>query len=128
MTEADDIAQRDLLYGYKAVATFVESHLQPCRFRTSLCPDKCGHASIVYKFHLDSLQAQEGNGDTKFVTPEKEGTDHLVGEKDLGTFVDLAKSLQAGDKVNLAWNHDYVTTKGGSKFPERPVVALSKVE
>ena len=126
--QAGEIAQRDLLYGYKAVATFQESHHQPCRFMTSLCPDQCGHATDVYRFHLDKLQAQKGNGDTRFVTPVKEGTDYVVGAKDLGTFAAVANALQAGDKVNLAWNHDYVTTHSGSKFPQRPVVDLSKVE
>lgn len=127
-TNTQEVIHRDLLYGYKTVATFQESYRQPCRFMTSLCPDQCGHATNVYKFHLDTLQAEQGtSADTRFVTPVTEGKDHLVGEKDLGAFVDLAKSLQAGDKVNLDWNHDYVT-KGGSKFPDRPVVNLAKVE
>lgn len=128
MTDAEDIAQRDLMYGYKATTTFQESYHQPCRFRTSDCPDRCGHATNVYKFHLDSLQAEKGPNCSKFVTPVQEGTLHVVSEKDLGSFADLAKSLQAGDRVNLSWNHDYVTFQSGSKSPERPVVNLSKVK
>ena len=126
MTDTEAEAQRDLMYGYKSVATFKECYHQPCRFRTSMCPDKCGHATNIYKFHLDSLTVEKGENASKFVTPIEQGTEHLIGEKELGTFLEVAESLQAGDKVNLAWNHDYVTTQGGSKYPDRPVVALSK--
>ena len=39
-------------------------------------------------------------------------------------------TLTPGDRVKLAWNHDYVTTtcEGGgvTKSPERPVVLLEK--
>ena len=41
-------------------------------------------------------------------------------------------SLSPGDRVKLAWNHDYVTRtdEGGGviKSPERPVVLLEKLE
>jgi hypothetical protein len=33
---------RELMFSYEAHCTFVEKKEQPCRFRTSLCPDQCG--------------------------------------------------------------------------------------
>lgn len=49
----------------------------------------------------------------------------MVGESDLKQYLELAKSLAPGDKVQLEWSHDYVTV-GGSSGPDRPVTNLAR--
>lgn len=120
-----DGEQRETMYAYAANATYLGSRHQPCRFRTSLCPHQCGHATDVYRFHLDQLTAtkNEASSHVRWVTPEEAGKEHLVGEADLNSYIELAKSLKPGDMVALEWSHDYVT-RGGSSFPDRPVTRL----
>jgi len=118
---------REVMYSYVSSATYMGARHQPCRFRTSLCPDRCGHATDVFSFKLDALAVtkNEESGSARWVTPEKEGTEHMIGESDLKEFVGLAKSLAAGDTVDLRWSHDYVTV-GGSSGPDRPVTHLAR--
>lgn len=120
--------QRELIYGYAATATFKGKRHQPCMHRTSECPDRCNHATTVYTFHLDSVAVTDpGSKHAKFVTALEEGKDHHVGEKDLGAaHLEVAAALAEGDKVEINWNHDYVT-KGGASGPDRPVVKLVKL-
>ena len=117
---------RETMYAYSAQsATFVGSRHQPCRFRTSLCPHACGHATNVYTFELDTLDVRknEASKNAKWVTPVKSGDQHMVGEADFHDFTGVAQSLSAGQKVLLEWSHDYVT-KNGCSGPDRPVTKL----
>mmetsp|Transcript_18666 Transcript_18666/g.48645 ORF Transcript_18666/g.48645 Transcript_18666/m.48645 type:complete len:131 (+) Transcript_18666:133-525(+) len=116
---------REVMFGYCATATFVGSRHQPCRFLTSECPDRCGHASTVYRFRLDRLDVQPNVESThaKWVTPVKEGSELLVGERDLHEWREAAGALSDGAKCDLEWSHDYVTV-GGASGPDRPVTLL----
>ena len=118
---------REVMYSYVSSATYMGARHQPCRHRTSLCPDRCGHAIDVFTFKLDALAVtkNEESGSVRWVTPEKEGTERMIGESDLKEFAGLAKSLAAGDTVDLRWSHDYVTV-GGSSGPDRPCTHLAR--
>ena len=123
--------QRETLFSYRSRATFLGSRHQPCRHMTSACPDRCSHASVVYRFKLDSLTVakNEAAKNAKWVTPVAAGmAEHLVGESNLGAagVLDAARSLSEGDRVMLDWNHDYVT-RAGCSAPERPVAKLRKL-
>ena len=118
--------EREVMFSYVSTATFMGARHQPCRHMTSLCPDRCGHATNVYSFQLDSLAVtkNEASSHARWVTPETEGGTHMTGESDLKQYLDLAKSLSPGTKVNLEWSHDYVTV-GGCSGPDRPITKLA---
>ena len=122
---------REVMYAYSSSScTFVGMRHQPCRFRTALCPDRCGHATNVFTFQLDNLAVtkNEESRNAKWVEPLKVGSEHAVGEADLGeASKTVAQLLQPGDKVQLEWSHDYVTV-AGSSGPDRPVSHLVKLK
>ena len=86
---------REVMFSYVSAATFAGARHQPCRFRTSLCPDRCGHASEVYGFTLDSLEVTKNDASThaRWVTPVEVASTHMVGESDLKQYLELARSL-----------------------------------
>lgn len=120
---------RDLLSAHKTVAQLKGIEKKPCFFRTSLCPNQCGHGGDVAIFvikkylfyekpgqygdkqaqlyHVKSSESVERTG----LTPEKK---------------DIFDSLVPGDFVLLSWNHDYVHTQGCSA-PQRPITELIKI-
>lgn len=113
---------RDLIYGYRSKATFLGKRHVECMHMTSLCPDRCNHATDVFMFKIDEVSVVDpGSKHSKFCKPIKAGDTHHVGTKDLGEFKN--ESLVEGDMVELDWNHDYVT-RAGASFPERPVTRL----
>lgn len=121
---------RELMYAYEGRAIFLEKYHQPCRFLTSLCPINCGHATDLYKFQLTNLSAtkNEQSSHVQWVTPVEPNSTHLISSKDLSVsgLLEIVESLQAGDTVQLAWNHDYLTNNGGS-YPEYPITLLQRV-
>mmetsp|Transcript_22248 Transcript_22248/g.27285 ORF Transcript_22248/g.27285 Transcript_22248/m.27285 type:complete len:127 (-) Transcript_22248:55-435(-) len=120
---------RELIFGYEAAATFIEKYYQPCRFRTSNCPDRCGHAANVFTFHLDILEVTHNpeSKNAKYCTPLKEGDKQRIGEENLGKeFLQLAHTLVNGDTVKIVWKHEYVR-KDGSSGPEYLVRELVKL-
>lgn len=117
---------RENMFSYDAITSFLGSQMNPCRFKTSLCPDRCGHAQLVYRFKLDELKVtkNESSKNAKWVTPVKQGTEKMVSAQEIPQDqLSVAQSLTVGDRVQLCWNHDYVTI-GGSSGPERPVTKL----
>ena len=126
MTEPSE--QREQMYAYTAEsATFLGTRHQPCRFRTALCPDACGHATNMYQFRLDALTVVKNDASVqaKWVTPVTQGDEISATEQDMkgSGCLARAKALESGAKVRLEWTHDYVTV-GGSSGPDRPVIAL----
>lgn len=53
----------------------------------------------------------------------KQGSEHLVSERDLHEHLAVAQRLAPDMVVELAWTHDYVTVDGASG-PDRPVKML----
>ena len=109
-----DNARRELMYGYRSVATFVGK-------RESF-------AGEAFVFRLDSLAVtpNPASQNAKWVTPVAEGADHMIGRNDLYEHLVTAEALPVGARVKLEWNHDYVTVDGSSG-PDRPVVALTQL-
>ena len=123
-----EIEKEELLSRHDVVAKF--SHIQhiPCRFRTSLCPDHCDHATDVAVFDV-----------IKYINYEKHG--EYGDEKQEQIFVDvkkeiykqdasiaaLAKTLKKGQKVKLVYDHIYLTKDNGS-YPVRPCTKLEVIE
>jgi len=114
-------------------ATFTGIQRSQCFFRTSLCPDRCGHAGEVALFTIDRYLSYEKNG--QYGDPEAKQF-HVRVDNNGGSgsenqpegVSDKIRLLQVGQKVKLSWNHDYVTTTweggGSGKSPERPVTRL----
>ena len=119
-----------LLSSHQTEARFDGIQFIPCRFMTSLCPDKCGHAKNVAVFTI-----------SKYIDYKKTGK--YGDEQQTVFFVDVSSPingnsfaskirqaiahLKEGNTVRLDWNHIYVT-EGGSSFPERPVTKLETLE
>ena len=119
----------ELLALHRTIATFVEIRHQPCMFRTSLCPDHCGHAKDVAVFHIEEYLEFDKSGqygDEKqenFYVSLKEN-DHDGSQPP--EVIELCKQLKPGQKVKLGWDHIYVTDEHG-KHPERPVRVLEAI-
>ena len=127
MTSTD---QTERIYTYTSTATFISKKHQPCRFRTSNCPNECNHEKILYSFHIDSIDVTVNPDSTnaKYCTPVKQGDTHYIDDAELErqSLKDVSDSLVEGDHVELDWNHDYVT-KNNCSSPEYPVVKLVKL-
>ena len=50
LADAGPAVERETLVSYTAKATFRGSEHRPCMFRTSLCPNDCGHEMTVFRF------------------------------------------------------------------------------
>mmetsp|Transcript_10651 Transcript_10651/g.18261 ORF Transcript_10651/g.18261 Transcript_10651/m.18261 type:complete len:125 (+) Transcript_10651:63-437(+) len=123
MGQREDIAHRQLLSLHETKAVFDGYGEQKCRFRTSLCPDRCGHGGKYAHFVIEEYVKYEKPGEHG----DPQGKDFHVMIKDVPpNIVGNIEGLKQGDKVTLNWNHDYCTTTGGSKFPERPITKLEK--
>ena len=82
----------------------------------------------VFTFQLDNLAVTKNEESHKNGLNVKVGSEHAVGEADLGeASKTVAQLLQPGDKVQLEWSHDYVTV-AGSSGPDRPVSHLVKLK
>jgi len=115
------LARHDLL------AQFVEIRHQPCLFKTSLCPDRCGHACDVavlktagyFAWEKFSKYGEAPQGTFYYkVSPAK--TDEATDEK----IQNQLKGLQPGQWVKLEWEHQYLVNDHGS-YPARPITHLT---
>ena len=116
---------RELLSSHATRATFSGVKQHPCRFRTSLCPDRCGHGGAVAEFAVDVYLSHEKPGQygddpvAVYYQRVSEAPPHVAA---------AIAALSPGDKVRLDFVHDYVTRveQGGSvsKFPERTITLL----
>jgi len=126
--ENTETETREMIYKYVAFGSFKQSKIQPCRHKTSLCPDRCSHAQKPYVFELSDISVVPGTSkQRKFCTPLTLGKEFCISEKDMGTWVDIANNLTENDQVTIEWQHDYVT-RNGCSGPERPVIRLSKLD
>ena len=121
---------KDVLSVHETLATYQGTRHIPCRFMTSLCPDRCGHATDVAVFKIDEYQKYEKPG--QYGDPEaKEFLWNLKPDSDANRihpeYLEIVKGLQPGQKVKLNWTHFYVTNREGSKYPERSVTFFEKI-
>jgi hypothetical protein len=119
-------AQVDSLSVHRTDAVYEGVRHLPCRHRTALCPDKCGHARDVAVFRITAyreyVKDNSHHGDPKaveFLLPLKEG------EEVSADILAFARALKAGDTVRLDWVHEYVRSQGAS-YPRRRVTQLAR--
>lgn len=126
---ADAGDKRELLSKHETVAQFQGITFQRCMFRTSLCPDRCGHSGNLASFRILKYLAYEKPGQygdarqTRYLFMVEDSQKNAKITKELKEIVD---GLKPGDYVRLNWQHDYVT-RSGSKFPDRVVQKLEKL-
>src|SRR3989338_1133296 len=116
---ADKIVENIVTY-FCSDAEFIKREHRACRFLTSLCPNHCNHAQTVLTFLIHALDVQVNPASTnaQFVTPVSAGDVHHISARTLPPeLLEVASSLQAGDRVIIAWRHDYVT-QGGCSAPQ----------
>lgn len=118
--------QEDILSSHQTKARYDGIHFIPCRFRTALCPDKCGHSKNVAMFtvitYLDYKKTGE-YGDEKQMVFSVDVSSPVTQASFADKVRQTISHLKDGAIVRLDWNHIYVTDKGSS-FPERPVTKL----
>ena len=125
-----DDSTRKTLSTHVTIATFEGAQYRLCRGRTARCPQNCGHSGEFARFAIKEYLKYEKPG--KYGDAKKKqyliqiSDFHRKPKGDPKTLKTI-KGLKEGEKVHLAWNHDYVTRKGSS-FPERVVKELKKLE
>eukprot|EP00798_Chlamydomonas_sp_ICE-L_P021842 gene21842-28871_t len=117
---------RALLAHHEFVATYSGILKRACMFMTSLCPDKCDHPNEFGMFQVGHYLAWEKPGEYGDEKAQEYG--YIMKQKGEGQAEISAKirELAEGDKVKIVYDHEYVT-KGGSKFPGRPMRTLEKL-
>ncbi len=117
-----------LLSHHDTQAVFKGTRQHRCRGMTMLCPDKCGDSGTLALFDIkayNDYQQPDKYGDPKadqyvFMLASTTGTSDVSPET-----AELVKGLQAGDEVNLVWDHVYVSDGHGS-YPKRVVRKIEK--
>ncbi|KAI9008533.1 hypothetical protein DFJ74DRAFT_711640 [Hyaloraphidium curvatum] len=108
--------KRTLIAEHDTISEFEGIKTTPCRFRTALCPDKCGHAKEGALFSIKSYNNKVDNEETK--------VGFEVADIDAESLAVL-KGLKEGDSVHLVWKHEKVETptfSGG----ERTITKVAK--
>lgn len=119
----------DVLCINEVKATFEKVEHRPCMFRTSLCPDRCGHATDYAIFKVDEYLKYEKPGE---YGDDKTDVFHWNLKPSTDTnklhpeYLEIVKNLQPGQKVKINWTHFYVHDNGSS-FPERSVTFFEKI-
>jgi hypothetical protein len=119
----------DVLSVHKTKATFNGTREHTCRGLTALCPDRCGDSGTLAVFTIDEYTAYEKTGeygDGKASTFQFLTVDNLKQNKGSPELRARIEALKPGDKVILEWEHRYMN-RGGSRWPERPVTRLEKI-
>lgn len=120
----------DMLATNTVVAKYVQTVDMPCRFMTTLCPDKCDHATRLAQFEVVKNENYEHPGKYGDEKLEPGAIASVDVKKDiLGQAPEIAQkieSLKPGDMVRLTITHYYVQ-QGQGQFPVRPAVSLEPV-
>lgn len=120
----------DMLATNTVVAKYVDTVDIPCRFMTTLCPDKCNHATKLAQFEVLSNENYEHPGQYGDEKLEKGSIASVDVKKDIpGQSPEVAKlisELKPGDEVKLTITHYYVQ-QGQGHFPVRPAVSIERV-
>lgn len=117
----------ELLASNTVLAEFTGVQDQPCRFMTTLCPDRCDHATRLASFKVLENKAYEHPG--KYGDDKLSPGDTAVVDvqKDIpGQPAEIAQTisrLTPGDVVTLTIVHYYVQ-QGQGQFPVRPAVSI----
>lgn len=120
---------RDLLSHHEFIATLGGIQHRPCRFLTSLCPDRCNHAATVAVFNVTDYEAYQKLGQ---YGDERQTVWHVALDDKLSAELTAAiRALEVGARVRIVYDHEYVTNTwvggGQAKFPERPLRSIERV-
>ena len=124
-----------LLSRHSTVARLAGVQQRPCMFRTSECPDRCGHGGAVAVFDVVRYLAYEKAPESPYGDQQQQRHHVRLGAGDAGSerqelagLDEAIRALPAGALVRLDWQHNYVSTTwaggGVGKGPERPVTRL----
>lgn len=120
----------ELLARNSVLAVYEKTEERPCRFLTSLCPDRCGHASTLAQFRVCANEGYEKPGQYGDEKAEVGSTLLVdVGRDVPGQDADVARKiteLRPGDKVRLTVTHYYIREEG-CQYPVRPVTSFEMV-
>eukprot|EP01013_Petalomonas_cantuscygni_P018667 TRINITY_DN3614_c0_g1_i1.p1 TRINITY_DN3614_c0_g1~~TRINITY_DN3614_c0_g1_i1.p1 ORF type:complete len:129 (-),score=6.54 TRINITY_DN3614_c0_g1_i1:168-554(-) len=118
----------DTLAVHDFIAIFDRIESPPCRFRTSLCPNDCGHSKPTAFFTIVSYNNHEKNGeygDEKMKDGQKWQASLNECTADV---VATVRGLSPGARVRVKYDHIYVKVKNAdgtqASFPERPVRSI----
>ena len=119
-----------ILSKHITISTYEGAQFRRCRGRTARCPENCGNSGEFARFTINEYLTYEKPG--KYGDPKQKQyliqiSDFHKKPKGDADILKVIKGITKGDKVHLAWNHNYVTRKGSS-FPERVVKELKKLE
>jgi hypothetical protein len=121
---------RKILSRHITISTYEGAQFRRCRGRTARCPENCGNSGEFARFTINEYLKYEKPGkygDAKQKQYLIQISDFHKKPKGDADILKAIKGITKGDKVHLAWNHNYVTRKGSS-FPERVVKELKKLE
>jgi hypothetical protein len=117
----------ELLATHKTTAEFIGVYRVPCKFMTSICPDRCNHACEAASFKILNYEEYKKTGqygdDQADILEVNLSDDSDCPHSDQQHWFVVAKikTLIPGQKVKLFWEHIYVTDETNSKYPQRPV-------
>lgn len=117
----------DVLSKHEATARFDGIKFHPCRFMTSLCPDRCNHAKNLSEFTIINYKVYEKVGEYGDEKQERFYADinpNAAESRQSAEVVTFIKNLKPGVIVKLAWEHRYVKTEEGSMYPERIITSI----
>ncbi|MFP6901676.1 MAG: hypothetical protein VCA36_12085 [Opitutales bacterium] len=121
--------KRELLARHVTIATYKGAPFRLCRGRTARCPKDCGSSGEFASFAIEQYLEYEKPG--KYGSSKQ--ASHLVQVSDFHRkpvgdpeILKMIGGLKEGDHVLLAWNHEYVTSKGSSA-PDRPIKGFRKL-
>ena len=117
----------DVLSIHETVSEFIGVRHILCKFKTALCPDRCGHCADVYTFKVLEY--------TKYEKPGEYGDDqqkelhinikeHVFGQDP--SILEKCKHLEEGKKYRVCYKHLYVDD-GSNARPERPFTEISPI-
>ncbi|EAY04293.1 Tvp14 [Trichomonas vaginalis G3] len=115
----------DLLSRHEVIAEFQGLQHIPCRFMTSLCPDRCDHATDVALFKVLEYTKYEKPGE--YGDPKHETIYVDVKKKVFNQdpkIQEYCKTLEVGKKYRVCYDHLYLN-RNGSRWPERPCTEVT---
>jgi hypothetical protein len=117
--------ERVILSTHSTLSVFRGTAIQPCRHRTTLCPDRCGHGGSVAAFAVQRYFSYAKPG---LYGDERQTVFHARVDEAPPAIAATIASTPVGALVRLDYTHYYVTRKessgGQCSFPERVITRL----
>lgn len=126
--------KRELLASHDTMAEFTGLKYVECMGLTAACPDRCGGSGNFATFRIVKYLAFETPKSANWPNLKLEKVDQRSVQVDTNwgelrvteAQAKLIRSLKPGDRVHLAWRHEYVTSKTKGGGPEYPITTLEK--